>query len=205
MSFNQSRSDKSDTHYRKTGRSSGFNQQRGSSGANVKGGGGGPAPSPSINSGSSQPSNRKYVRVCDFFSLFVILFFYSTMGIEGCAFKIAFVELCCFDGEICGYRNWSSGVWVEIFCLFLIIIMTYSVLLTLLIACLSFKRSNNAHGGQSRVNPPTVNSAESNIASTGRTIPNGAYPQQLPGIFKVFFFWVNADSSLPLLSGSVIL
>ncbi|XP_028777983.1 eukaryotic translation initiation factor 4G isoform X1 [Neltuma alba] len=103
MSVNQSRSDKSDNHYRKSGRSGSFHQQRGSSGTYVKGGGGGPAPSPGITSGSSQPSNR------------------------------------------------------------------------------SFKRSNNPHGGQSRVNPPPVNSAESNSASTGRTIPNGAHLQQSPG------------------------
>ncbi|KAF7844991.1 eukaryotic translation initiation factor 4G-like isoform X1 [Senna tora] len=102
MSFNQSRSDKSETLYRKSGRSGGnFNQQqRGSGGTYVKGGGGGPAPSPSINSGSTQPSNR---------------------------------------------------------------------------------RANNAHGGQSKVNPSTVNSAESHSASTGGMIPNGAHLQQLPG------------------------
>ncbi|XP_054780320.1 eukaryotic translation initiation factor 4G-like isoform X2 [Prosopis cineraria] len=90
MSFNQSRSDKSDNHYRKSWRSGSFNQQRGSSGTHVKGGGGGAAPSAVITSGSSQPSNR-------------------------------------------------------------------------------------------RVNPPPVNSAESNGASTGRTIPNGAHSQQSPG------------------------
>ncbi|KAI9100848.1 hypothetical protein K1719_024210 [Acacia pycnantha] len=103
MSFNQSRSDKSDNHYRKTGRSGSFNQQRGSSGTYVKGSGGGPAPSPGITSGSTQSSNR------------------------------------------------------------------------------SSKRFNNPHGGQSRVNPPPVNSAESNSASTGRTIPNDAHLQESPG------------------------
>ncbi|XP_054780323.1 eukaryotic translation initiation factor 4G isoform X3 [Prosopis cineraria] len=102
MSFNQSRSDKSDNHHRKSGRSGSFNQQRGSSGTYVKGVGGGPAPSPVITSGSSPPSDR------------------------------------------------------------------------------SFKRSDYPHGGQSRVNPPPVNSAESNSASTGGTIPNGAHTQQSP-------------------------
>ncbi|KDP28894.1 hypothetical protein JCGZ_14665 [Jatropha curcas] len=57
MSFNQSRSDKSDTQYRKSGRSAGSNQQRTSSGAYGKGGGGGPAPAPSS---SSIPSNRSF-------------------------------------------------------------------------------------------------------------------------------------------------
>ncbi|KAI4354637.1 hypothetical protein L6164_003485 [Bauhinia variegata] len=99
MSFNQSRSDKNDTQYRKSGRSGSSNQQRGSSGAFVKGGGGGPAPSPSITSGSSLSSNR------------------------------------------------------------------------------SFKKSNNAQGGQSGVNPSTVNSTESTSASTSRTIQNGTHVQ----------------------------
>ncbi|KAF3445622.1 hypothetical protein FNV43_RR10798 [Rhamnella rubrinervis] len=56
MSFNQSRSDKSETQYRKTTRSTSSNQQRGSSGAYGKGSGagvGGPAPSPSISSNRS--------------------------------------------------------------------------------------------------------------------------------------------------------
>ncbi|KAF2291994.1 hypothetical protein GH714_000071 [Hevea brasiliensis] len=56
MSFNQSRSDKSETQYRKPGRSAGSNQQRTSSGAYSKGGGGGPAHSPS----SSISSNRSF-------------------------------------------------------------------------------------------------------------------------------------------------
>ncbi|XP_058008245.1 eukaryotic translation initiation factor 4G isoform X2 [Hevea brasiliensis] len=56
MSLNQSRSDKSESHYLKSGRSAGSNQQRTSSGAYGKGGGGGPAPSPS----SSISSNRSF-------------------------------------------------------------------------------------------------------------------------------------------------
>ncbi|KAI4356582.1 hypothetical protein L6164_000597 [Bauhinia variegata] len=59
MSFNQSRSDKKDTQYRKSKRSVSSNQQRGSSGVYVKGGGG-PTPSPSITLGSSLPSNRSF-------------------------------------------------------------------------------------------------------------------------------------------------
>ncbi|KAI9100839.1 hypothetical protein K1719_024201 [Acacia pycnantha] len=62
MSFNQSSSDKSDSQYRKSGRPGSFNQQRGSSGAYVKGGGGGPAPSPAITSGALQSSNRSFKR-----------------------------------------------------------------------------------------------------------------------------------------------
>ncbi|XP_022964247.1 eukaryotic translation initiation factor 4G-like isoform X1 [Cucurbita moschata] len=56
MSFNQSRSDKNEgyTQYRKSGRSSNFNPQRGSSGTHSKpGGAGGSAPSPSIASNRS--------------------------------------------------------------------------------------------------------------------------------------------------------
>ncbi|KAI9100829.1 hypothetical protein K1719_024191 [Acacia pycnantha] len=120
MSFNQSRSDKSDSQYRKSGRPGSFNQQRGSSGAYVKGGGGGgPAPSPAFTSGALQSSNR------------------------------------------------------------------------------SFKRSNNPHGGQSRVNPPPVNSAESNGASTVRAIPNGAHTQQSPGASDAPFTNATAKSSEP--------
>ncbi|WCJ23056.1 Eukaryotic translation initiation factor 4G [Euphorbia peplus] len=61
MSFNQSRTDKSETQYRKSGRSAGSNQQRSSSGAFGKGGGGGPALSPSSSSslGSSNRSFKK--------------------------------------------------------------------------------------------------------------------------------------------------
>ncbi|KAJ7950724.1 Eukaryotic translation initiation factor 4G [Quillaja saponaria] len=105
MSFQQSRSDKSDIQYRKSGRLI-SNQQRGSSGSYVKGGGGGgPAPSPSITSSSSLSSNR------------------------------------------------------------------------------SLKKSNNVQGGQSRVNPATVSSAESNNASTARTLQNGSHVQpQLHGV-----------------------
>ncbi|MED6209293.1 hypothetical protein PIB30_053252 [Stylosanthes scabra] len=55
MSFNQSKSDKSEAVYRKSGRSASFNQQRGSSGgAYGRGGsGGGAAPSPSLSSNRS--------------------------------------------------------------------------------------------------------------------------------------------------------
>ncbi|KAK2650876.1 hypothetical protein Ddye_018365 [Dipteronia dyeriana] len=62
MSFNQSRPDRSDIQYRKSGRSASFNQQRSSSGSYGKGAGGGPAPSPSINSSSSSsvPPNRSF-------------------------------------------------------------------------------------------------------------------------------------------------
>ncbi|XP_065859081.1 eukaryotic translation initiation factor 4G isoform X2 [Euphorbia lathyris] len=59
MSFNQSRSDKSDTQYRKSGRSAGSNQQRTSSGAYGKGGGGGPALSPSSSNTNSNRSFKK--------------------------------------------------------------------------------------------------------------------------------------------------
>ncbi|KAL5560716.1 hypothetical protein UlMin_036927 [Ulmus minor] len=52
MSFNQSRSDKSENQYRKPGRSVSSNQQRGSSGGYGKGSGG-PAPSPSLSSNRS--------------------------------------------------------------------------------------------------------------------------------------------------------
>ncbi|GMI74099.1 eukaryotic translation initiation factor 4G, CUCUMOVIRUS MULTIPLICATION 2 [Hibiscus trionum] len=41
----------------------------------------------------------------------------------------------------------------------------------------SFKKSNNAQGGQSRVNSPAVNSKESSNASANRTIQNGAHVQ----------------------------
>ncbi|GMJ01428.1 eukaryotic translation initiation factor 4G, CUCUMOVIRUS MULTIPLICATION 2 [Hibiscus trionum] len=105
MSFNQSRSDKTEQQYRKSGRSASSNQQRNSSGGYGKGGGGGgggPAPSPSLSSSSA--SSR------------------------------------------------------------------------------SFKKSNNAQGGQSRVNSPAVNSAESANASATRNIQNGAHAQpQLKG------------------------
>ncbi|XP_024043629.1 eukaryotic translation initiation factor 4G [Citrus clementina] len=59
MSFNQSRSDRSETQYRKSGRSAGSNQQRTSSGSYGKGAGGGPAPSPSVHSSSSLPSSNR--------------------------------------------------------------------------------------------------------------------------------------------------
>ncbi|GMI74103.1 eukaryotic translation initiation factor 4G, CUCUMOVIRUS MULTIPLICATION 2 [Hibiscus trionum] len=102
MSFNQSRSDKSEQQYRKTGRSAGSNQQRNSSGGHGKGAGGGPAPSPSLSSSSG--SSR------------------------------------------------------------------------------SFKKSNNAQGGQSRVNSPAVNSTEFSNSSATRNIQNGALVQpQLQG------------------------
>ncbi|RZC29199.1 Eukaryotic translation initiation factor 4G isoform E [Glycine soja] len=58
MSFNQSKSDKSDAVYRKSGRSGSFNQQRGPfGGAYGKGGGGGAGPSPSLS--SSRSFNKK--------------------------------------------------------------------------------------------------------------------------------------------------
>ncbi|GKV12697.1 hypothetical protein SLEP1_g23815 [Rubroshorea leprosula] len=61
MSFNQSRSDKSEAQFRKTGRSASSNQQqRTSSGAYGKGGGGVPAPSPSPSSSASLSSNRSF-------------------------------------------------------------------------------------------------------------------------------------------------
>ncbi|XP_044501768.1 eukaryotic translation initiation factor 4G-like isoform X2 [Mangifera indica] len=60
MSFHQSRSDRSETQYRKSGRSAGSNQQRTSSGSYGKGSGGGPAPSPSISFSPSLSSNRSF-------------------------------------------------------------------------------------------------------------------------------------------------
>ncbi|KAL2319814.1 hypothetical protein Fmac_028783 [Flemingia macrophylla] len=100
MSFNQSKTEKNDAVYRRTGRSSSFNQQRGSYGKGGGGAGGGTAPS--INSVSSTRSFNK--------------------------------------------------------------------------------KSNNAQGGQSRVNPSPGNSTESNIASAARTINNGTLVQtQLHG------------------------
>ncbi|KAL4383131.1 hypothetical protein GQ457_15G026790 [Hibiscus cannabinus] len=102
MSFNQSRSDKSEQQYRKSGRSASSNQQRNSSGGYGKGVAGEPVPSPSVS--STTASSR------------------------------------------------------------------------------SFKKSNNAQGGQSRVNSPAVNSTESNNASATRNIQNGAHAQpQLKG------------------------
>ncbi|XP_015579240.2 eukaryotic translation initiation factor 4G isoform X1 [Ricinus communis] len=60
MSFNQSRSDKNDSQYRKSGRSAASNQQRTSSVSYGKGGGGGPpAPSPSSSPLSSNRSFKK--------------------------------------------------------------------------------------------------------------------------------------------------
>ncbi|KAE8702023.1 Eukaryotic translation initiation factor 4G [Hibiscus syriacus] len=97
MSFNQSRSDKSEKQYRKSGRSAGSNQQRNSSGGYGKGAGGGPAPSPSLSSSSA--SSR------------------------------------------------------------------------------SFKKSNNAQGGQSRANSPAVNSTESSSASAASNVQNGTHVQ----------------------------
>ncbi|MBA0854447.1 hypothetical protein Goshw_030498 [Gossypium schwendimanii] len=102
MSFNQSRSDKSEQQYRKSGRSASFNQQRSSSGAYGKGAGGVPAPSPSLSSSSSR----------------------------------------------------------------------------------SFKKSNNAQGGQSRGTSPAVNSSNANSgnAPAGHNVQNGAHVQsQLQG------------------------
>ncbi|KAE8673538.1 Eukaryotic translation initiation factor 4G [Hibiscus syriacus] len=59
MSFNQSRSDKSEQQYRKSGRSACSNQQRNSSGGYGKGAGGGPAPSPSLYSSSASSRSFK--------------------------------------------------------------------------------------------------------------------------------------------------
>ncbi|TKY68869.1 Eukaryotic translation initiation factor 4G [Spatholobus suberectus] len=99
MSFNQSKSEKNDAVYRRTGRSSSFNQQRGSYG---RGGGGGGGTAPSINPLSSTRSFNK--------------------------------------------------------------------------------KSNNAQGGQSRLNPYQGNSTESNNASAAQTINNGTHVQpQLRG------------------------
>ncbi|XP_044494676.1 eukaryotic translation initiation factor 4G-like isoform X2 [Mangifera indica] len=61
MSFHQSRSDRSETQFRKSGRSAGPNQQRTSSGSYGKGSGGGPGPSPpSISSSPSLSSSRSF-------------------------------------------------------------------------------------------------------------------------------------------------
>lgn len=48
-----------------------------------------------------------------------------------------------------------------------------------IVACVSFnkKSNNNAQGGQSRVNPTPVNSAESNSTYAARTVPNGSHVQ----------------------------
>ncbi|KAE8679844.1 putative receptor-like protein kinase [Hibiscus syriacus] len=59
MSFNQSRSDKSEQQYRKSRRSVGFNQQLTSSGFYNKGAGSVPALSPSLSSSSSNRSFKK--------------------------------------------------------------------------------------------------------------------------------------------------
>ncbi|XP_027337614.1 eukaryotic translation initiation factor 4G-like isoform X2 [Abrus precatorius] len=96
MSFNQSKSDKNDAVYRKSGRSASFNQQRGSSGGAYGKGGAGAAPSPSLS--SSRSFNKK--------------------------------------------------------------------------------SNNNAQGGQSRLNPTPVNTAESNSTYAARTVPNGTHLQQ---------------------------
>lgn len=56
MSYNQSKTEKNDAFYRKSGRSSSFNQQRGPSGGHGRGSGG-PTPASSLN------SNRRSVRV----------------------------------------------------------------------------------------------------------------------------------------------
>lgn len=67
MSFNQSKSEKNDAVYRKTGRSASFNQQRGGS-YGRGGGGGGAAPS-----SSSLSFSRRSVRVCQFVSVVLFL------------------------------------------------------------------------------------------------------------------------------------
>ena len=57
------------------------------------------------------------------------------------------------------------------------------------VVCVSFnKKSNNAQGGQCRVNPTPVNSTESNTAYATRTIPNGSHVQpQFHGKFEQDF------------------
>ncbi|CAL1390478.1 unnamed protein product [Linum trigynum] len=60
MSFNQSRSDRSDTQFRKSGRSASFNQQRNTSGGPPHGRGGGAGPAPSPSSSSNLSSNRSF-------------------------------------------------------------------------------------------------------------------------------------------------
>ncbi|KAL2336934.1 hypothetical protein Fmac_011380 [Flemingia macrophylla] len=95
MSFNQSKSDKSDAVYRKSGRSASFNQQRGSSGGAYGKAGGSAGPSPSLS------SNRSFNK----------------------------------------------------------------------------KSNNNAQGGQSRVNPTLVSSAESSSTYAARAVPNGSHVQ----------------------------
>ena len=63
------------------------------------------------------------------------------------------------------------------------------------VVCVSFnKKSNNAQGGQCRVNPIPVNSTESNSVYATRTIPNGSHVQpQFHGKFEqdflLFFFF----------------
>ncbi|KEH17961.1 eukaryotic translation initiation factor 4G-like protein [Medicago truncatula] len=93
MSYNQSKTEKNDAFYRKSGRSSSFNQQRGPSGGHGRGSGG-QAPASSLN------SNRSFS-----------------------------------------------------------------------------KKSNNAQGGQYRVNPSPVNSTEPNSTYAARTIHNGTHVQ----------------------------
>ncbi|XP_057453543.1 eukaryotic translation initiation factor 4G-like isoform X2 [Lotus japonicus] len=104
MSFNHSKSDRNDpAAYRKTGRSTSFNQQRGSSGAHGRGGGGGGGGggyAPASTSASSLSSSRSFN-----------------------------------------------------------------------------KKSNNAQGGQPRVNPSPVNSTEFNYASAARITSNGTHVQ----------------------------
>ncbi|XP_058743350.1 eukaryotic translation initiation factor 4G-like isoform X2 [Vicia villosa] len=114
MSFNQSKPEKNDAAYRKSGRSSSFNQQRGPSAAYGRGSGsGGPAPSTPLS------SNRSFN-----------------------------------------------------------------------------KKSNNAQGGQYRVNPSQVNSTESNNASAARTVPNGTHvPPQLHG---------DPSKAFPFQFGSIV-
>lgn len=52
------------------------------------------------------------------------------------------------------------------------------ILLIICIVCSSFsKKSNNAQGGQYRVNPSPVNSTEPNSTYAARTIHNGTHVQ----------------------------
>lgn len=83
------------------------------------------------------------------------------------------------------FKTIISGVFFYLF---------FYVLLILIVACFSFnKKSNsNAQGGQSRVNPTPVNSAESNNASLARTTPNGAHVQpQFHGKLGQCFLFFN--------------
>ena len=64
-------------------------------------------------------------------------------------------------------------------------IIVFSVSLIMICASLSYRKSNNAQGVQSRVNQPFVGSSKSNTASTPWTVHNGSLVQpQLHGMFE---------------------